>query len=220
MKRQTELIERLRSEESFLLIVLDACRYDAISERDERAQKVRSPASNIKQWVERVWPYNFPDGKYISGNPQARGFNNEVRVWQFDWEDGLNTTLPSAVAKSVKDVDENKMVAHFVQPHTPHLSDFDVYSVEDMRRVGAEKAKKSYEETLDYAWENGVRPLLEEYVGERKVVVTADHGEALGENNKYGHGIAEDVVLDVPWLEYDTDAEEVIDDRLKALGYK
>ena len=37
----------------------------------------------------------------------------------------------------------------------------------------------------------------------KKIIITSDHGERLGEKGNYGHGgKKEKVLLEVPWLEY------------------
>ena len=43
---------------------------------------------------------------------------------------------------------------------------------------------------------------IEQQNPEKKIVITADHGECLGENGKYGHkGKKGKEISDVPWLE-------------------
>ncbi len=51
-----------------------------------------------------------------------------------------------------------------------------------------------------------VSKLIEEMDG--KIVITADHGEMLGENGQYAHGVDNDLVRYVPWLEIGSGTEE------------
>lgn len=69
-----------------------------------------------------------------------------------------------------------------------------------VRAEGAEQVKNYYRKDLELALQEVAR-LVEEVDG--KVVVTADHGELLGENNEWGHyiGGTEPGLLHVPWLE-------------------
>ena len=67
------------------------------------------------------------------------------------------------------------------------------------RHLGTEGLKKAYEANLELVLEQ-VAVLVEQLSG--TIVVTADHGELLGENRCYGHpsGSANPVQLEVPWL--------------------
>jgi hypothetical protein len=99
---------------------------------------------------------------------------------------------------------------------------------------------EAYEENIEIAIEH-VKRLLEELDG--KTVITADHGEMLGEQmpplmtQKFGHdpGIYTDELRKVPWLVIESDErrevcseepieredvdDEVIKERLEQLGY-
>lgn len=65
---------------------------------------------------------------------------------------------------------------------------------------GDESLRKYYEENLESALKV-VKSLREEQEG--KMIVTADHGEMLGEKEEYGHEVSSDEPLlrEVPWLE-------------------
>jgi len=66
--------------------------------------------------------------------------------------------------------------------------------------IGEEKVREHYQQDLRMTLKEVAR-LIEELEG--KVVVTADHGEALGEHNDWGHQIGSDnpKQYTVPWLE-------------------
>lgn len=69
-----------------------------------------------------------------------------------------------------------------------------------VQEIGEDKVREYYQEDLRMALEQVTR-LIEELDG--KVVVTADHGEALGEHNDWGHQWGSDnpKQYTVPWLE-------------------
>lgn len=69
-----------------------------------------------------------------------------------------------------------------------------------VQEIGEDKVREHYEEDLRLALKQVAR-LVGELEG--KVVVTADHGEALGEHNDWGHQIGSDnpKQYTVPWLE-------------------
>lgn len=71
-----------------------------------------------------------------------------------------------------------------------------------LREVGAEKLREGYYNNLERVLPE-VAKLTEELDG--KIVITADHGEMLGENRYYGHSYVPDhpKVVNVPWLEID-----------------
>lgn len=68
-----------------------------------------------------------------------------------------------------------------------------------VQEVGEEKVKEYYQEDLRMALSQ-VKRFIEHSEG--KVIVTADHGEALGEQNEWGHQIGSDnpKQYTVPWL--------------------
>lgn len=65
---------------------------------------------------------------------------------------------------------------------------------------GRQKIFDAYEENLRYAL-SSIEELIESLEG--KIVVTADHGESLGEKEEYGHPACSKnpVLREVPWLE-------------------
>ena len=68
-------------------------------------------------------------------------------------------------------------------------------------KYGKEGIKKGYIEDLKLVI-NHVNKLIELYP-KKKIIITSDHGERLGENGNYGHGgKRERSVIEVPWLEY------------------
>lgn len=69
-------------------------------------------------------------------------------------------------------------------------------------KYGREGIEKGYKEDLKLVL-NHVKNLIKLYP-KKKIVITADHGERLGEKGNYGHGGKRDkAVIEIPWLEFD-----------------
>ena len=114
------------------------------------------------------------------------------------------------------------------------------------RKYGKEGLRKAYKENLEIVLKH-VAKLVDNLPG--KIIITADHGEALGENACYSHWnkSANNFLLEIPWLaidkgqkntevtaekkqekterrehttdDTDHDSKRQIQERLKALGY-
>jgi len=68
-------------------------------------------------------------------------------------------------------------------------------------KYGREGIIKGYREDLKLVI-NHVKKLIKLFPN-KKIIITSDHGERLGENGNYGHGgKREKVLIEVPWLEY------------------
>jgi hypothetical protein len=189
------------------------------------------------------------------------------------WSDEHGTVLPEDVVEATLSAHESypnkRLVVHFMQPHRPYLGEIEKdlqrqYNIGGFNRylaytdeapptvsfskliengeIPVEKAQSAYRETLDIVL-NQIEGLVDRLPG--KSVVSADHGEMLGErimpftSPKFGHShqyIRNETLYRVPWLEIPTsERREVIADepiggdsgnsaeiqeRLQALGYK
>lgn len=214
----------------------------------------------------------YHDTVYVTANPQFRRYEDRfdaefhavVDVWADDgWDDTYNTVLPETTAKYALDAAETypdkRLLVHFIQPHYPFLdpdSTFDKTHLHDEEvetddfwhqifygelDVDPEYVWSLYRTTLDEALPH-VERLLTDIEG--KHVVTADHGNVVGERaapfpvREWGHpeGIHIPELVEVPWLEYtngerrsvtasrpsrtsDVDDGEVRE-RLRTLGYR
>ena len=68
-------------------------------------------------------------------------------------------------------------------------------------KYGQEGIEKGYREDLKLVL-NHVKKLIKLYP-KKKIIITADHGERLGEKGNYGHGGKRDkAVIEIPWLEF------------------
>jgi len=109
--------------------------------------------------------------------------------------------------------DVQKMVVHYQQPHDPYAlkaieedRELTEYEKRPLRQLAQGKVSRSkvwndYIEELRYGLD-GIENLLDSIDAE-KVVITADHGEALGEFGVHRHplGIPIPQLREVPWIE-------------------
>ena len=190
-----------------------------------------------------------------------------------EWDESRGTVLPDTLTESAVEAaaefPDKRLVVHYMQPHTPHLGPtadrirervglrgWDRYHVHDGQSkvnagrsiwdlvqdgtVAHETMLQSYRESLQVGLES-VERLVSAVDG--KVVVSADHGEMLGERlvpfgpREFGHttGLLTEPLRIVPWqvvqtgprrdvvsdppVESETLTEEETEQRLRALGY-
>lgn len=237
MLSQRELIHRF---DWSLLVVLDACRYDVFREVNwikGVLRKVRSEGSSTVEWVSKTFPEKY-DIVYVSANPYiatvktrihsyhaVEHFYKVIDVWDFGWDENLQTVPPWNMVKPVLEARKHgkKIVAHFIQPHPPPLKfeTFESWALarhqnlgtlgkKKLRRFptlreaikihGKEKVFQAYKENLKLALIE-VEKLIKTFTG--KIIVTSDHGESFGENGVYSHPPFKHipVLVEVPWLE-------------------
>jgi hypothetical protein len=201
---------------------------------------------------------------YITANPNSdeclssRGFQHLEEVWRDGWDSDIGTIPARSVTDRAiafhRELNPQRMIIHYMQPHPPFVPRSDI-EVTDVSKPDMEKEKMNVAElhndagyTFDQLWEahmqnleyvlNDVELLLSNIDADR-VIISADHGQALGESGVWGHprSISLDVVRRVPWCvtsasntdEYDPDFEmsytssissELVEERLEYLGYK
>lgn len=211
------------------------------------------------------------DTVYVTANPQLYRHREDINpdlhasinVWQDEgWDETHNTVLPETMAQRTLDTAEQysnkRIISHFIQPHYPFLVDEDVFDDDQAflrpdeagcwqqvmtgdLSVSKEDVWRAYKTTLDRALP-AVQELVEGLDG--KTVVTADHGNMVGERarpvpvSEWGHpkGIYTEELVNVPWLVHEqgdrptitaespteerTDVDSaVVKDRLENLGY-
>lgn len=190
-----------------------------------------------------------------------------------EWDENWGTVMPAdvtaAAREAASDYPDKRLIIHYMQPHTPHigptaeklraetpLQGWDRYHVFDEKSrtkagvsiwtlarrggVSIETVRQSYRETLEIVFKS-VDQLASEIDG--KTVVSADHGEMLGERllpfspREFGHttGLLTEELRRVPWQVVSDDkrrdvtsdppresqemSDEETERRLQALGY-
>ena len=197
---------------------------------------------------------------YISGNPfTQKTFDGDEllhldEVWRYGWDDLISSVPPRPITdRAISVARERKpdrLIIHYMQPHIPFITNSDLNFQEtspdgwgketsetiwDHLRSGA----ITFEEMWD-AYTDNLRVALDDVsillrnIDADTIVLTADHGNAVGEYGLYGHprGIAIDTLRVGPWVtttasdtgehqpaDYQETTEGEVTDKLKALGY-
>lgn len=236
------------------LIILDACRYDVFKQVNTlpgRLERRNSMGSVTWEFLrENFEGREFYDTVYVAGNAvvgdtsDALNVNELVGVWngQDSPDNHPEIVYPEELVERTLEchhANPNKrLVAHFLQPHEPFLvkddekippdSKFREFSAARTGEVTDTEMRAVYEANLKYVLKH-VAELIKKLDG--KTVVTADHGELLGEgvptiyellhprwpiskrrNFDYGHysHIRVPELVEVPWLVIDSDKRREI----------
>lgn len=185
---------------------------------------------------------SYGDTVYVSANPHLdhidAWFHDVCRLWETDWDEETGTVLPGdavdRVLANLDDYRDKRLVVHFIQPHRPFLGET-AEAIDQSPLVGngvirdeperefwwnrlergdldRETVWAAYRETLEATMPH-VERLLAELSG--KTVVTADHGNAFGEDGVYGHpsNTHHDALQTVPWLEVESGTKAITDER-------
>lgn len=224
------------------------------------SNSITSLAGGSRTWMQRNFAEKYrkqtQETTYITGNPfsddvlEKNWFENVEEVWKYAWDDDLNTVPARAITDVAihkhRQGDPNRTIVHYMQPHHPFVpnpmdSGMNKHDLGDPNdpiwqqvksgEANADEVWKAYRENLRYVLDD-VSLLLQNLDAE-SVVVSADHGNAIGEWGFFGHGdIPIRAVRDVPWCETtaeDTDEYEPkiepqndklgVEEKLEDLGY-
>ena len=222
-----------------------------------------SVGSMSEEWMVKTFTDEYAAETSETAYVTANAFSGEVldddsfrlleEVWRYHWDDDLGVVTADAVTDSAvrvgREYDLEYLIVHYMQPHHPFIGsdafgDFEsdpfgekgaTTEVDALRRNEVTRAEfwAGYRDNLRYVLEE-VETLLANVAADR-VVITADHGDALGEWGIYGHpaGCLHSAVRTVPWVETTAEdtgeyepqleprtAESVeVQDRLRDMGY-
>ena len=262
----SDLFDRIEETDWDLVIILDACRYDYLSQIASSVVVERSisPVCNTGDFVKKAKETNvFRGSKYISVNPRPGeikpGDVDVIPVWEEkSWDLNLRTRPPAPVyEKAAKYLNEGeKVVAHTMQPHYPHVCELNgdirpvpgglhpehlgynfvddgiVFQTALCREINNkhdfDRVRQSYVACAEFAWNKAKDFAIKMASNGNHVVITADHGELLGEWGLVSHpgDIGLKSLIEVPWVEITPprDSVETEDysrtDILRDLGYK
>jgi hypothetical protein len=222
-----------------LLVVLDACRYDAFARRSwlpGTAERRRSRGSHTSEFLWGSFAgRELHDTVYVTANVQPYVYREAIDCHHVEhaWLDGFDaeagTVPPDALADAALSAAERfprkRVVAHVLQPHYPFLGgpSFEHGTVAFWEAVAAgdvdatpDLLRTWHERTLERALP-AVERLLEGVEG--RAVVTADHGTALGERvhpvpvREWGHpwGVYAGPLVTVPWLVVEGDGRRRVE---------
>jgi hypothetical protein len=247
------------------LVLLDACRYDLFAETvdlDGRLESRISRGATSPEFIRGNFTgAELHDTVYVTGNGWYFKLRDEIgaelHAERQVEHDGLDPTpITDAALEAAAQYPNKRLLVHYMHPHYPYLGetatgDFDGFDLQadgligDIQRrevsIPDEVMRQAYVETLDAVLDE-VAKLLDVFEG--KTVVSADHGELLGDRcfplpvKDYAHhgklyveelvkvpwfvhesGQRKDVVAEPPERKVDAD-QEAVDERLRKLGYK
>ena len=254
------------------LVILDACRYDTFADLADLPGRLESRHSRGSATYNFIRA-NFTDERlhdtvYVSANAWFLKLKDQINAEVHDFIDlqygkddiewaheDLKAVTPDTVTKAAleanQDYPNKRLIVHYLQPHHPfigptgreHFNQQSSSLIDVVRENDQpdEVLRAAYKENLELVLPE-VEKLLEHLPG--KTVVTADHGEMLGDRHDYvpvrdyGHhkGIFNDATVKVPWLvhesgdrkpieedppvEVDSVEMESVDEQLRNLGYK
>jgi len=222
--------------------------------------------SATAMWMRKTFVPEFEaemaDTVYVCGNPYSRTELDEDRfalldeVWSYAWDEDRGTLPARPVTDRAislaRSRSPDRLVVHYMQPHCPFVdssletrtkrpTEFgdgtprsDIWTRLRRGELSTEAVWRGYRENLAYVLEDV--ELLLDNVDADDVVVTSDHGNALGERWLYGHPWRMPVrcLREVPWIrvsardsgKYEPELEreagtgEDATERLRALGYR
>ena len=229
----------------------------------EEVAEFESVGSYSLSWMQGNFSEEYADEMaetvHVTGNPftetalDPNDFGHLEEVWRYSWDEEVGTIRPrpitDAAVSLAREQDPDRMIVHYMQPHAPFTThpelqtgpsaddwadaaDKSVWMRVQEGEIPLEEAKRAYRDELAMVLEEV--ELLLNNVDAEKAVVTADHGEAMGESGIYGHarGVAIDALRVVPWAlttavdsgehtpddhRSESDGEQT--DRLRDLGY-
>lgn len=209
-----------------VLLLLDACRVDAMEEVANEYEFLdypdthRSTASTSGEWMRTTFTdeyiHEIQNTIYITAN----GHSEEVRdepftkfedLYNYGWDDDLGTvpaeTVTDVAIEVGREQSYDRMIVHYMQPHFPsvprpigHGNYFDnVWKGLMIGKGDREEIWKSYIANLRYVLDHV--DILLENIDADTVVISSDHGNAKGEWFVYDHplGVPIECVKTVPW---------------------
>ena len=233
--------------------------YDFINNVDT----IHSVGSHSKEWITKTFDDKYSqtlsDTIYITGNHYADNIDeskleafetaHNYGGWAYDSASPPANVITDLAVQAARDNNWERCVVHYMQPHKPFFTktesrgDFSVqewslgyqpYRNLFSENISREQLNNSFQSNLNYVL-NEVELLLEN-VDAPDVVLTADHGQALGEDGLWDHtiGVKHPSMRRVPWVEttafdehtldpgdYDKSQydEELVESNLRDLGY-
>jgi len=172
--------------------------------------------------------------KSLGFNP----FFKVEEVWDYGWDESVKTVHPKEVTKAALNMlnkfPDKRMIVHYNQPHRPYFTNERLLEADggtchtlegglwegvkahkDGGAFGLVRRKEVSIEELREAYGNNLRIVMEEVNKLQKnltgrVIVTADHGDHLGEYHIFGHlrGLRTKVLVKVPWYVLKDDGTE------------
>ena len=250
------------------LAIADACPCDTFTVHHTLPGQLEtriSRGSSTPEWLEANFTGDHRDTVYVTANPQYERHRDEFdvrfceveNVWSAEgWDPEYKTVRPETVTEAALDAADRypnkRLLVHYIQPHYPFIGptgqrhfegdslSFWSNVMDGSVSVPDHVLRKAHDENFEV-----MLPALERLLDHRegRTVVTADHGQMLGQRSfpipirEYGHPreTYTDELVRVPWLVHETSTRPEItagsgagvsdgenddlSDRLAALGY-
>ena len=220
-----------------VLIILDACRYDAFKMKNIVPGELTyyySVGSSTGEWTKNTFTEKHPNLTYVSTNPHISDFMTpsitgfipckiHCLLTGPQWDDKLECVRPDSTFNYIKGMPapDGKLILHYIQPHHPFIGK------KPIRATGYTAWKTGHAAATDTVWDLFAKEaitrqqaweaylsnleLVMEYVKktvelpqfkDKKVMVTADHGNLFGEYGKCCHpaGYEYEELIKVPLL--------------------
>lgn len=130
-RRADSLFSRLNEVDWDVVLILDACRYDALQKVADEAvvDSVYASVSSTPEFLDAAKELEvFENAAYISANPQTKDRSpgtdiDLIPTYEELWDERLDTVPASPVLETVRDEvsDTKRVVGHLIQPHYPHI---------------------------------------------------------------------------------------------------
>lgn len=244
------------------LIILDACRHDEFVRQSDLPGRMEHRISRGSTSPEFIRG-NFSGKKlhdlvYVTANNWYAKIKDDIDAEVHalnsvdrDIMDGRTShpeTVSDAAREAAETYPEKRLMVHYMQPHWPYLGptgdkfrEGPFHEVIRTTDATHEDVMQAYRENLNMVLSE-VETLLDDLEG--KTVVSADHGELLGERERpipiktYRHpeGVYVDSLVKVPWHVYESgerrnivseppvEGEDIdiesVEEHLKDLGYR
>jgi hypothetical protein len=146
LPHQKNLLEKIFNRPEFLIIILDACRYDYfkywIKENKpcflNKLIKVNSKGTNTVEWFTNTFKQEKYNLCYISGNPYINSMGvtkvgnlaktkmkKIIDAWK-EWDEKHNTVMPEKINSLIIDnINHSRIISHYLQPHQPYVGNID-----------------------------------------------------------------------------------------------
>lgn len=226
----------------------------------QRIDKHWSVDSTTALWMQRTFEHHdTSDTTYVCSNPfsadrlNSADFAELREVWRDVWSTP-GTVPPRPITdltiESMRNQRTSRTIAHYLQPHCPFIPTPELSRGKELEKFGNQDHRDVWERYRDGDVEhhelwNGYRQNLElvmdeiglllKNVSAENIVITSDHGNALGKWGIYGHPprMPHRSLREVPWIEttaenkgayspeveYEQSKEVDREEQLRALGY-
>ena len=148
-----------------VLLVLDACRYDAFHQRYADAgwyaglDAVLSVGSASPEWMDNTFSAEYEDElartSYITGNPYSADHVDPDRlghldeVWRRSWDSDTGTIRPEPLTASAvehyREDRPDRMIVHYMQPHWPYVTDPVMYGFDPTNITGETSTENPFD---------------------------------------------------------------------------